>query len=179
MIKQLLYQLLGKAVNISFNTLNLILAGNLPPLGCACVLVEKGGRLLVIEDTKDRFVFPGGFMRWREQPAQTAVRECEEETGLRLKIGELIGHHSIVSTRFDRMSTLIIIYQGEVVGGELRPSIEGQPCWHEAAYLRGRMSLYHEKILANYLNCRVRQEQQTVSGGGLEVVKSGTSNTNP
>ena len=135
--------------------------------------------MLVIEDTKDRFVFPGGFMRWREQPAPTAVRECEEETGLRLKIGELIGYHSIVSTRFDRMSTLVIIYQGEVVGGELRRSIEGQPCWREAAYLHGRMNLHYENILANYLNDRARQEKQAVSGDGLEVVKSGTSNTNP
>src|SRR5512140_2733069 len=33
--------------------------------------------------------FPAGFMEWNEHPTQTAVREVEEETGLKIRIKEL------------------------------------------------------------------------------------------
>ena len=160
MIKQLLYRLLGKAVNISFNILNLILAGNLPPLGCACVVVEEEGRLLVIERTKDQFVFPGGFMRWREQPAETAQRECREETGLEVQMLDTIGTYATTSTRIDRMSSLMIVFAGEVIGGALRGSIEGHPCWLNEADMRKGLDKYFTRILEDYFAYRQQLQAQ-------------------
>ena len=131
----LLYRLLKRSVSIFFNILNFLLAGNLPPFGCVAVIVQDQGRYLVVERPEGGLVFPGGFMRWKENPVQTALRECMEETGLELKVDDLIGYSSNVSNRITRMSTLTIIFYAEVVSGELKPSIEGRATWCDEAEL--------------------------------------------
>ncbi len=150
----MLYQTLKKCVGIFFNTLNLLMAGNLPPFVCACVVVEEQNRYLVVEQTDGSFVFPAGFMRWREHPMQAAQREGKEETGLQLRIGNIINYYSLASQQFDQMSVISIIYSGEVIGGELRSSIEGRPCWVHEDDLRGRMTPLFESILDDYLRHR-------------------------
>ncbi len=40
------YSLLKKLVGIFFNILNILLAGNLPPFGCVCVIVEDQDKYL-------------------------------------------------------------------------------------------------------------------------------------
>src|SRR5436305_14066226 len=112
-------------VCVCFNILNLLLASNPPPLGGVCVIVEDQDRYLVVERAGGSFVFPGGFMRWRENPLQTALRECEEETGLRLKVNRLIGCSSNSSENFTRMSSLTVLYAAEVFGGHILRSIAG------------------------------------------------------
>src|SRR6266849_6281110 len=97
MMRQFLYRGLKTWVGIFFNLLNFLLAGNLPPLGCVNIVVEEQGRYLVIQRPQGHIVFPGGFMRWREHPEDTGVRECREETGLQVKITSLIGCSSNVS----------------------------------------------------------------------------------
>jgi len=103
-------------------------------------------------------VFPGGFMRWRENPLQTALRECEEETGLRLKVNRLIGCSSNSSENFTRMSSLTVIYEAEVIGGKLKRSIEGQPRWIDESELRMRVYKKQKGILDHFLNYRERPE---------------------
>ena len=147
---RLLYRLLEKAVGISFNVLNLMLAGNLPPFVTACVIVEEQGRYLMIEKSRGRLTLPGGFVRWRENPAQAAIRECEEETGLRVKLGDVVSVRTAVGKRFDSINVLTITYQATIIGGDLRGSIEGQPCWKSETELRGRMGSYSRCILEDY-----------------------------
>jgi len=157
-LKNLLYRMFKRLVGVCFNILNLLLAGNLPPLGSVCVIVEDQDRYLVVERAGGSFVFPGGFMRWRENPLQTALRECEEETGLRLKVNGLIGCSSNSSENFTRMSSLTVIYQAEVIGGELKRSIEGQPRWIDESELRMRVYKKQRGILDHFLRYRERPE---------------------
>src|SRR5713226_6921795 len=118
--------------------LNGILAGNLPPLGSSCVIVEDQGRFLLVRLPEGGLVFPGGFLRWREHPAETAQRECREETGLEVQMLDTIGTYATTSTSMNRMSSLTVVFVGEVVGGTMRSSIEGRPCWlDEADMLKG------------------------------------------
>ena len=154
MLKNLLYRMFKRLVGVCFNILNLLLAGNLPPLGSVCVIVEDQDRYLVVERAGGSFVFPGGFMRWRENPLQTALRECEEETGLRLKVKGLIGCSSNIGENFTRMSSLTIIYEAKVAGGELKRSIEGQPCWIDEAELRKRVFAKQRGVLDHFLHYR-------------------------
>ncbi len=116
MLKNLLYRVFKRLVGVCFNILNLLLAGNLPPFGSVCVVVEDQGKYLVVERAEGSLVFPGGFMRWRENPVQSALRECEEETGLSVKVNGLIGCSSNIGENFTRMSSLTIIYEAEVAG---------------------------------------------------------------
>lgn len=148
-----------KLAGISFNILNVVLAGNLPPLGSICIVVEDRGRYLLLQRPGGELVFPGGFMRWREHPEQTAQREFQEETGLQVRLQHsIIGWHSNVSTHFDRISSLTLVYCGEVTGGEMRGSVEGQPCWLDESELRGMLESRYGGILDEYLEHRKQHQ---------------------
>jgi len=149
-LKRILYRVLGKLASISFNILNLCLAGNLPPLGCICVIVEDDGRYLLLRRPNGKLVFPAGFIRWWEPPTQTAQREFKEETGLEIDLHHLIGCYSYISNRFDSMSTLTLTYCGKVIGGKIRGSIEGQPCWIDESELRSMLDVRYISMLDDY-----------------------------
>ena len=152
------YHILKKIVSVFFNTLNLLMAGNLPPFCCTSVVVEKDRHFLVVELGSGETVFPGGFMRWREQPEQTAQRECREETGLQIHLNGLIGYYPTSSYQLDRMSTLNLAYAAEVTGGTLRDSIEGHPYWISEGELREKLSPRYHIILDDYLRYRDRRD---------------------
>ncbi len=151
-LKRLLYRLFQRLVGIFFNILNLLLVGNLPPFGCVCVIVVQQEKILVVERPEGGFVFPGGFMRWREHSLETVRRECREETGIQLQVNGLIGCCATPSGSFSRMSTLTIIYYAEMIGGELKGSIEGKPCWQSVEELRKRLQQQQKSILDHYLS---------------------------
>lgn len=155
MVIRFLYGLLYQSASVFFNVLNLLLFGNLPPFGSVTVIVEDHGRFLVLKRGR-KYTFPGGFMRWREHPMQTARREVYEETGLHVNIGDLIGYHSAESTGAARMSTLILVFCGEVAGGELRSGIEGQPIWLEEAAVKTRLNPHYTYLLEKYIATRDR-----------------------
>lgn len=150
-----LYGLLPKSAGVFFNILNLLLFGNLPPFGCVSVVIEDEGRFLLLK-IGEVYAFPGGFMRWHEHPTQAAKREVYEETGLHVKIGDLIGYYSIDSTAVTRMSTLILVFCGEVIGGELRGGIEGQPVWLTEAEVRSNLVPQHAHLFEQYIAARER-----------------------
>ncbi len=142
---------------VCFNTLNLLLAGNLPPLGSACVIVEDSGRFLLLERPEGVIVFPGGFMRWHEYPAETARREFREETGLDVRLFDTIGTYAHKSTQLVRLSTLTITFVGEVVGGSLKSSIEGSPVWLDEPHMRERLAIHCISMLEDYVALRERR----------------------
>ncbi|GCE46695.1 NUDIX domain-containing protein [Thermosporothrix hazakensis] len=149
----MLYLLLKRAVGVFFNLLNILLGGNLPPFACVCILVEQEGRFLAIERTEGGLAFPGGFMRWHEQPEEAARRECEEETGLEIEVSDVIGYETGSSTGITRMSTMTFLFAGRVLGGSLRESIEGQPRWLEPEEV-AQMGGYYQALFARYQQYR-------------------------
>jgi len=163
-IKRTLYRVLKKAVSLSFNILNICLAGNLPPLGCIAVIVEDQGRYLLLQRPEGGLVFPGGFMRWREHPMQTAEREFKEETGLQVELRHVVGCYSNSSASFDSMSTLTLVYCGEMRGGEMRMSIEGQPYWIEESKLHGMVDFRNVYMLDDYREHRKLHDKQEYCG---------------
>ncbi len=154
------YDLLKMCVSICFNILNTLFGGKLPPFGCAAVIVEEEGRYLVVELPRKRLVFPGGFMTWREHPAQSAAREGKEETGFVLQIDDLIGFYPGVSANWLQMSSISFVYCAHIVGGALRNNIEGKPLWLHEEDLRKRMSKQTLKLLDDYLLYRESHSAQ-------------------
>ena len=160
MFKRILYRALRKSVNYSFNILNICLVGNLPPLGCISVIVEDQGRYLLLRRPEGSLVFPGGFMRWREHPMQTAVREFKEETGLQVELRHVVGCYSNSSTSFGSMSTLTLVFCGEVIGGIMHGSIEGLPCWIEESTLLDMVDFRYLNLLNDYREHREQHKGQ-------------------
>jgi ADP-ribose pyrophosphatase YjhB (NUDIX family) len=145
------YTLLKVLVGTFFNMLNLLLAGNLPPFACVCVVVAEQDQCLVIERPEGGYVFPGGFMRWREHPEKTVEREGREETGLTLRVVSLMGVSSTLSRHFSKMSTQTLVFKAEVAGGELKSSIEGRACWRTIDELPGILQQQQRGELEHFL----------------------------
>ena len=153
--KQRLYSLLGWISSLAFNALNFFLRGNLPPFGSVCIVARDGERYLFLEHSRGGLSLPGGFMRWRERPPETGRRECEEETGLQVRILDMVDCVSSPGTSFAHMSTLTLIYSAEVIGGSLRPALEGRPGWFTEAQARPRLRSRHRHFFESYLrHCR-------------------------
>jgi ADP-ribose pyrophosphatase YjhB (NUDIX family) len=159
LLKRFLYRVLLGLVPICFNSLNFLLAGNLPPMGCACIIVEDEGRFLLLRQPGGRMVFPGGFMRWNEYPAETAQREFREETGLEVRLLDTTGTYATKSVHLSRLSTLTVTFAGEVVGGSLRGSIEGHPCWLGELEMRHVLASHFASMLDDYFTYRERRAQ--------------------
>ncbi len=61
-----------------------------PTVRASVVLVRVEGRVLLLDNSyRAEPSFPGGLLRWREDPREGARRELEEEVGLRVAAGEL------------------------------------------------------------------------------------------
>jgi ADP-ribose pyrophosphatase YjhB (NUDIX family) len=158
-LQRFLHRVLIKFAPLCFNVLNLLLVGNMPPLGGASVILEEDGRFLLVFHMSGLASFPGGLTRWGEHPEQTAVRECREETGLDVELCETIGACSTISTNPFRLSTIKVVYAGTIIGGSLRGSIEGHPRWVIADELDSALEGYCPDILKNYFAYREHLKQ--------------------
>ncbi len=170
LLRRVLYQLLRKSAGFCFNFLNICLFGNLPPLGCISVIVEDQGRFLLLKRQDGTFVFPGGFMRWREDPTQTALREFREETGLRVTLHHVVACYSNTSKGFGSMSTLILAFCAEVNGGDMRGSVEGNPCWIKEADLLEMIDFRYQSMFHDFLEHRKQHDSQGICGTSLSEI---------
>ena len=83
------------------------------------VLVEMDGQILLVQRAnvpgKGKWTLPAGFIDAGEDPRAAAARECLEETGLQILVGELI---DVLHTReHPRGATIFIVYRGAITGG--------------------------------------------------------------
>lgn len=92
-----------------------------PAAGAAAVVVRGRELLLVrrgIEPYRGDWGFPAGYQEYGESPEEAAVRETEEETGLRIRICRVL---AVCYTRDDpRKRANLIIYLAQPVAGVLR-----------------------------------------------------------
>ena len=84
-------------------------AGELRALAAMLPVVENSMRIIGGEPFKGGWAFPGGFMDMDETTEQCAVRELEEETGLRVSDVHQIGAYSKVD-RDPRGRTITVAY---------------------------------------------------------------------
>ena len=92
------------------------------PKVAAAVLVLQNDRVLLVRRAGEPFrglwTLPAGFVNSGEDPAAAAMRECLEETGMRVQVQRI---YDIVSGReHPRGADFVIIYHAEVLDGQLK-----------------------------------------------------------
>ncbi|MFF3907106.1 NUDIX hydrolase [Streptomyces sp. NPDC001848] len=116
----------------------------------AYAICVRDGRLLLARgrafDGTPEWTLPGGGMEHGEDPYGTVVREVEEETGYRIEVTGLLGVDSVrhsLRRGFGRSVDhhgVRLVYEGRVVGGELRNEVAGSTdlaAWQELAAVPG------------------------------------------
>ncbi len=93
----------------------------------AIVAFDEQGRILSGKHIEtEKWLIPGGIVEPYEFPADTAVREMWEETGLLVEPIRVIGVYGgpefhVTYANQDEVSYLATVFEGRVVDGEIRP----------------------------------------------------------
>jgi len=95
-----------------------------PAVGVGVVIIDQG-RLLVVQRggavRRGLWAVPGGRQRFGERMADTAVREAKEETGLDVRLGDVVWVGDAIGEGDPPDHHFVLIdFAAEVVGGELR-----------------------------------------------------------
>jgi len=102
---------------------------NQRPVVAVDVLIRKDDGYVFIkrknEPYRGRWAIPGGLVEYGETVEQAAKREAKEETGLDVKLIQLIGVYSD-PTRDPRGHCISIAYLAEAVSGELKAATDAK-----------------------------------------------------
>lgn len=86
-------------------------------------IMDERGRLLLIRRGRPpfegRWGLPGGFLDWKERTEDCCAREALEETGLEVRVGELLGVYS-APDRDPRGHNVTVLYEATPVGGRAK-----------------------------------------------------------
>jgi len=92
------------------------------------VLIEMGAGVVLIRrghaPHRGRWALPSGFIEADESIEDAAVRECQEETGLKVELLELFGVDSFPEGPIQ--SGIIVFYRARPKGGELVPGDDAE-----------------------------------------------------
>jgi ADP-ribose pyrophosphatase YjhB (NUDIX family) len=108
------------------------------PKVAAAVMVLQNDRVLLVRRVNEPFrglwTLPAGFVNGGEDPAEAAARECFEETGLSVRVMRV---QDIISGReHPRGADFVIVYQAEVVGGEMKADDDADAVeWFDLVHL--------------------------------------------
>lgn len=96
----------------------------------AVAIHDEGGRILMgLHSDRRIWVVPGGLIEPGETPADAAVRETWEETGLLIELTSVLGVYGgrellVEYPNGDRASYIGTVFRGRVAGGQMRPDRE-------------------------------------------------------
>lgn len=125
-----------------------------PKVAAAAFIVRDDRVLLVRRVARPeigRWALPAGYVDYGEDPREAAIREVAEETGLCIRVTGLVD--VIAGEAPDGGASIVIVYTGDVIGGELAPHDDVD----EARFFRGNeipdvAFRSTQRLLARWLN---------------------------
>ena len=120
---------------------------------------DRHGRLLLVQrgrpPFKGRWGLPGGFCEWKETTEHCCAREAHEETGLRVKVGHLLGVYSDPK-RDPRGHNVTVLYEARPVKGTAKGGDDAADArWFTPKELsKISFAFDHEKIIREQLRRR-------------------------
>lgn len=146
----------GWLAGIIFRIIALLTLGHISPILSACVIVEREGKILLIDRSDGLgYTIPGGVVRYNETVEACVVREAQEETGYTVALNSFVGVYSD-RKRDPRLRAVALAYSGSILGGTEQGSNEGAACWHTPEEVFGHMAFDCEQILKDYLSGKLR-----------------------
>jgi 8-oxo-dGTP diphosphatase len=107
------------------------------PILVGAAVVIHGGRVLLTRRREGTHLagcweFPGGKLEEDESPEACVARECREECGIDVRVGDILDvtHH-----RYPGKTVLLLFYACELQAGEVRHLGVADHAWVEAADL--------------------------------------------
>jgi len=136
-----------------------------PRLTVDSFVLDRTGRVLLVRRGRPPYEgswgLPGGFCEWKETTEACCARETLEETGLRVRVGELLAVYS-APNRDPRGHNVTVLYAARAVGGKL----EGGDDAAEARFFAQRelaklhFAFDHRKIVNEQLARRARRREK-------------------
>jgi 8-oxo-dGTP diphosphatase len=103
------------------------------PVAVAAAVIFRDGRVLLTRRADGQHLaglweFPGGKLEPGESPEETLVRECREECGIEVEVGEILDvtHH-----RYPEKDVLLLFYRCTLLGGEVQNLQVADHAWVE------------------------------------------------
>jgi ADP-ribose pyrophosphatase YjhB (NUDIX family) len=91
------------------------------PKVAAAALVERDRKVLLVRRVnvpeRGKWTLPAGFVDFDEDPRLAAARECKEETGLDVRVTDLVD--VIYGQEHPRGASIVIVYRAEIAEGDL------------------------------------------------------------
>ena len=116
------------------------------------VIPERRGRILLmrraIEPRYGAWTYPGGFLEIDETMEECAAREAQEEVGVQVRLGDIVGLYSRPAPHSPGIVS--IVYRGRITGGEVSTGREALEArwfrpeeipWDDLAYETTRWAL--------------------------------------
>jgi len=127
-----------------------------PLLTVDAVITIFDGRIIFIRRKnppyKGSWAFPGGFVEYGETVEEAVIREVKEETGVIIKIQDLLGVYSDPG-RDPRGHMITVCFLASKIEGELRADTDAAEvsCFTADEALRMNLAFDHNKILKDAL----------------------------
>ena len=121
------------------------------PIPAADVIIEVEDRIVLVrrKNPPEGWAIPGGFVDVGETVENAAVREALEETGLSVRLVELLGIYSEPS-RDPRFHTISVVYVGNAQGKPEGSDDAAEARLFSESDLPSPIAFDHSKVLADY-----------------------------
>jgi ADP-ribose pyrophosphatase YjhB (NUDIX family) len=130
---------------------------NPKPVACSIPRTDDGDVILMrraTEPSRGRWTMPGGFVDLGESVEDAAVRECAEELGIEIELGDLVGVYSRAEDRI-----VVVVYGARALGAphpteealEVRVFVPSEIPWKDLAFWSD------ERALRDHLSTAARR----------------------